>query len=186
MKIKHLPLLFALFFSAGAIANDAEILRCGAITDSVARLTCYDALARSVREGKPTATKPAVVPKATTPAPVAAAPTPATPAAVAVAPAAAAAPSSLPKQTTQQFGFEQRATTDELNYINSEIVGNFDGWEPTTRITLSNGQVWQIADGSGRYVNLKSPQVRIRRGILGAFYIEFDGTNHSPKVRRIQ
>lgn len=181
MKIKLLPLSLALFFSGAALANDAELLRCGAIADSAARLACYDALMRSVREVKSAAAKPAAAsapPSAPKP-PVAAAPAPA-------APPPASAAVTLPKQTTQQFGFEQRATTDELNYINSEIVGNFDGWEPTTRITLANGQVWQISDGSGRYVNLKSPQVRIRRGILGAFYIEFDGTNHSPKVKRVQ
>lgn len=187
MKTKLLPLSFALFVSAGAIANDAELLRCGAIADSTARLACYDALVRSVREAKSPAPKAVAAPVAvapahssTSPAPTAAA---TAPAAATAAPAATAA---LPRQTTQQFGFEQRATTDELNSINSEIVGNFDGWEPNTRITLANGQVWQISDGSGRYVNLKSQQVRIRRGILGAFYIEFDGTNHSPKVRRIQ
>ncbi len=188
MKTKHLSLICALLISGGAFANDAELLRCGAIADSTARLACYDALTRSVREAKTSPPKAVAAPVAAAPvsttAPVVAAPAPAAP--TAAAPAAAAASSALPKQTTQQFGFEQRATTDELNSINSEIVGNFDGWEPNTRITLANGQVWQISDGSGRYVNLKSQQVRIRRGILGAFYIEFDGTNHSPKVRRVQ
>jgi hypothetical protein len=170
MKTKHLPLFFALFLSTGAVANDAELLRCGAIADSTARLACYDALTRSVREGK--TPKPATAPAAAISAPAASVP--------------AAAGSALPKQSPQQFGLEQRATKEELDAITSDIVGNFDGWEPNSRITLANGQVWQIADGTGRYVNLKSQKVRIRRGLLGAFYIEFDGTNHSPKVRRVQ
>jgi len=172
MKTKYLPLFFALFLSTGALASDAELLRCGAIADSIARLACYDALTRSIREGR-TAAKPAAAPVAA----ASAAPAPV---------AAAATGGALPKQTPQQFGLEQRATKEELDAITSDIVGNFDGWEPNSRITLANGQVWQIADGTGRYVNLKSQKVRIRRGLLGAFYIEFDGTNHSPKVRRVQ
>ena len=169
MKTIHLPLLCALAFAAtGAIANDTELLRCGGMADATARLACYDALTRSVRDGKATVAKPApavTAPSATT---------------------AVTAPAALPKQTTQQFGLEQRATKEELDSINSEIVGPFDSWQANTRITLANGQVWQIADGSGRYISLKSQKVRIRRGLLGAFYIEFDGTNHSPRVRRVQ
>ncbi len=167
MKTIPLPLLCALAFAAtGAIANDTELLRCGGMADATARLACYDALTRSVRDGKATVARPA--PAATAPA------------------AAAAANAALPKQTTQQFGLEQRPTKEELDAINSEIVGPFDSWEANTRITLANGQVWQIADGSGRYISLKSQKVRIRRGLLGAFYIEFDGPNHSPRVRRVQ
>ena len=37
-----------------------------------------------------------------------------------------------------------------------------------------------------RYLTLNDPKVRIRRGALGAFYLEFEKVNHSPRVRRVQ
>jgi hypothetical protein len=53
-------------------------------------------------------------------------------------------------------------------------------------IPLANGQVWQIADGSARFMSLDNPKVTIRRGALGSFFLDFENDNRSPRVRRVQ
>ncbi|MEQ1516906.1 MAG: hypothetical protein ABL931_10505 [Usitatibacteraceae bacterium] len=153
-----LPLLFV---SGAAFADDAALLRCRAITESTARLACYDALV-VMPPGAVSAAKAPVRQSA---------PTPAAPA----------------KQSASQFGLEQRqALKTELDAIESSIVGSFEGWRANSNIRLANGQVWQIADDTSRAHYVDNPKVRIRRGALGSFYLEIEGTNHSPRVRRVQ
>lgn len=84
------------------------------------------------------------------------------------------------------FGLESRAVPGTVDAIESHIPGRFEGWEANTRLKLANGQVWQIVDDSSRYLSLNNPKVRIRRGMLGAFYLEFEQSNYSPRVRRVQ
>ena len=47
-------------------------------------------------------------------------------------------------------------------------------------------EIWQVSDDSDAVFNLNNPQVTIRRGILGAFYLELDGTNRTARVKRLQ
>jgi hypothetical protein len=103
------------------------------------------------------------------------------------APQAAVAQAAPPPTAQQQFGFEAKlANKDQPDAIESEIPGRFEGWNARSSIRLANGQVWQIADDSSRGHYIDNPKVRIRRGALGAFYLEIQGTNHSPRVRRVQ
>ena len=81
---------------------------------------------------------------------------------------------------------ENRTAPGTLDAIESTIPGRFEGWDAKANIKLANGQVWQIADDSSRYVTMNDPKVKIRRGALGSFYLEFEKINHSPKVRRVQ
>jgi hypothetical protein len=89
-------------------------------------------------------------------------------------------------QTPAQFGLESKTYRAGLDSIESRIVGRFEGWNAGSRIKLENGQVWQVSDDSSRYLDLNNPRIVVRRGALGAFYLEIDGTNHSPKVKRLQ
>ena len=86
----------------------------------------------------------------------------------------------------QQFGLEGQANTTEIKAIESNIRGYFEGWRGNARIQLANGQVWQVSDGSSGVHNIDNPKVRIRRGAFGAYYLEIEGINHSPRVRRLQ
>ena len=157
--MKSLCLL--LLVSTTALADDAGLLRCRAIGDSAARLACYDAL---------------VVPSAS---PGAATATP-----VPSRPQAQPAPRA---STTEQIGLEYRKEAAALDAIESAIPGRFDGWGPNENIRLANGQVWQVTDGSsGALRATQDPKARIRRGALGAFYLEIEGTNRSPRVKRLQ
>ncbi|MBL0125793.1 MAG: hypothetical protein IPP88_25105 [Betaproteobacteria bacterium] len=184
MKNKMKLLFVLLTVSTGVLANDAGILRCRGIIDSTARLACYDALSVTVVEPKAVASKPAVQAEPRPAPAVAATSAPAMPSPAPIAAVASASPSA--PQKSDQFGLENRTSPATLDAIESTIPGRFEGWDAKSMIKLANGQVWQIADDSNRYLTLTDPKVRIRRGALGAFYLEFEKINHSPRVRRVQ
>lgn len=150
----------------------SELQRCRDIKDAGARLACYDAIPLSAPSTAPSAT-PSAAPRATAPS---------APAATAAAPgtSAAAAPA--------EFGFERRAEQkrEEVKAIESRITGKVDGWEPNTRFTLDNGQVWQVSDDSRAFGNATNPKVRISRGTFGTFFLEIEGINAAPRVKRVR
>lgn len=139
-------------------ADTAALQRYRAVTEAAARLACYDAL--------PLVAAPAA--QAST-AVAAAAVTPTTPA---VAPAA-----------VQSFGQERR---DEPQTLSSHIAGAFEGWGPRSRITLANGQVWQVIDGSEGVYYLQNPRVTVKRALMGGFQLDIEGAKRSPRVRRVE
>jgi hypothetical protein len=159
MRVLALLLLLA---ATSALADEADLLRCRAISDAAARLACYDAIA--VPTGAPAPPTAARAPAPATPA------TPATPASPA----------------RDQFGLEHRQEIAKVEAIESTIPGRFEGWRANERIRFANGQVWQIADDSRGTHWIENPKVRVRRGALGAFYLEIEGTNRSPRVQRLQ
>ena len=91
-----------------------------------------------------------------------------------------------PRQTPEQFGMPQPTSKVALDAIESHIPGHFEGWEPQTMIRLANGQIWQIRDDSRHTQDIHNPKVVIRRGVLGAFYLEVEGANSSPRVKRLR
>ena len=149
------------FAGATAAANDAALQRCRAMGEAAARLACYDAIPLGTAPGARASPGPA---GAGTPA---------------------AAPAAQPSLLSR-FGFEQRAQPDELPSVESHIPGRFQGWGPLQVIKLANGQAWQIADGSSRTAWIENPKVVVRRGAMGAFYLEIDRINPSPRVRRVE
>jgi hypothetical protein len=102
-------------------------------------------------------------------------------------PAAAPAAKAAPTKSPEQFGFEERtAAATQLDAIESTIPGRFDGWGPNDVIRFANGQAWQVVDDSKGALWKENPKVRVRRGLLGAFYLEIEGTNRSPRVKRVK
>lgn len=139
------------------LADDSGLLRCRGLSDPAARLACYDALV-----------------------PVAA-PVPAPRAPAQTAPSAPA-----PEVQPDRFGLKT-PSTETVQAIDSHIPGEFRGWEPGSRIKLANGQVWEVNDGSrGALAPVVDPKVRVQRGVLGSFYLEIEGLNRSPRVKRIE
>lgn len=104
--------------------------------------------------------------------------------AIELRPAPAAAAPTRP--LAERFGLDKLFREGEADAVDSHINGDFDGWVSNQRITLANGQVWQIIDGSQGVVGARNPKVRVRRGALGAYYLEVAGTNNSPRVRRVE
>jgi len=150
--------LSLLFVSGAVLADDAAILKCRALPDTGARLACYDAI--------PVGT----ISAAATLRPAATAP---------------AVPAATPEQ---RFGMEQtRPVETAPKSIESTIEGRFSGWGPTTRFKLANGQVWRIVDGSSaEFAPSMQQKVRIVRNVFGTMFLEIEGSNNSPKVRRVE
>jgi hypothetical protein len=168
----RLALLGAL--AATGLAHGAEpaggLARCRAMADAAARLACYDALPLApVAAAAPVSAAQAAVAAA---APVAAAT--AGPAAPAVTTAAAAS-----------FGVERRPAQDEQQ-VTSRYAGAFEGWSANSRIRLANGQVWQVTDGSTAALYLRDPLITVKRGFLGGFVLEVEGSNQTARVKRVE
>jgi len=179
--MKALFLLVSLTASGAVLAaDDAAVLRCRAIADVPARVACYDAMPLS-------GAAPAAVPAARSAA--------AAPAAAAVAPAAPAAPAAaatpaVAANVEQNFGlssYQLRQQAKEPDTIESSIVGHIEGWGPSTRFNLANGQIWRVADDSqASIIELDNPKVKLVRNAIGTIFLEIQGTNQSPRVRRVQ
>ena len=90
------------------------------------------------------------------------------------------------RQKLDQFGMDRQVPKGELQAIVSHIEGRFDGWGPKEKIQFANGQVWQISDDSRAVLNVSSPRVRVHRGLLGSYFLEIEGTSHSPRVKRVR
>lgn len=161
--MKALVLLLAV--SGSALAADADLLRCRTIADVAGRVACYDAI-------------PVAAAGSAAAAPIAAA--------QAAAPAPASAPAAVP---AANFGLSatQMRKSDEPNFIESTLLGRIEGWSPSTQFRLANGQIWRVADDSSGSVNeLDNPKVKITRNAIGSMFLEIEGTNQAPRVRRVQ
>lgn len=87
----------------------------------------------------------------------------------------------------QSFGLEQKQPEEAARSIESTIAGNLSGWGPATLFTLANGQVWKVVDGSSAdLAPVTNPRVKILRNMFGTMFLEIEGTNASPKVRRVR
>ena len=90
-------------------------------------------------------------------------------------------------ETPAQFGLSREVTPSvDLASIESTIPGHFDGWYPRRRVRLANGQVWQVAEETTRLYELDNPKVTIRRGVLGAYYLDLSIDNRSIRVNRVE
>jgi len=168
--MKKLPLLLLLAAAGATAADDAALQRCRAMAEANARLACYDAI--------PAGPAAAVLAK-----PAAQAMAPAAAPAAVPAPAAAASPAVNPAfelQSTQRKQAEQNST------LESRIVGKFEGWSNGTLIRLANGQVWRVEDDLSEIVYLDNPKATLRKGVLGAVFLDIEGARGAPRVRRVQ
>jgi hypothetical protein len=170
--MKTLPLIL-LLAAGSAVADDAALLRCRALSDVTARVACYDAI--------PLAAPPAVAARA--PAPLA---VPAAPATVAPAAAPAAAPAEPAWTALPVKAAAKAEPAKQPDTVETSIEGNFLGWVPNQRIRLANGQIWRVEDGSTEDTNLHNPKAVLRKGLLGAVYLDIEGAYRAPKVRRVQ
>jgi hypothetical protein len=71
--------------------------------------------------------------------------------------------------------------------IVASISGTFDGFGKRKRYRLDNGQVWEQTDNATLHgVRLSNPQVRIRPGVMGVWWMKVEGYNTQAKVQRIE
>lgn len=159
-----------------AWAQVDDVLNCQKIAESTARLACYDREVPRLAGAKASAGP-------TTAAPGNPQVNPAMSPSVSPSVSPSASPATSPEA---RFGLKPDARVEGPDRIVSSLPEGFDGWRARQRIRLGNGQVWQIADDSMAFVRLKSLRAVVRQGALGAFYLEFDGDNRSPRVRRVE
>ncbi|MGM9482554.1 hypothetical protein ACS5PN_15285 [Roseateles sp. NT4] len=155
-----------------ALAQDG-LQRCRAMTDSGARLACYDALADAALKTPPVPPQP--------PVPAAAVARPAQPV---VAAAAVAAPAPA-RSGEAAFGLPESKRPDAVASVDSMLSPSFAGWGPNSRIKLDNGQTWLVIDGTSVALPPKARKVSVKRGMLGSYYLDIEGLNTSPRVRRV-
>lgn len=77
------------------------------------------------------------------------------------------------------------ARVEPPKIIETGIAGAFNGWWPKEKITMTNGQVWQIIDGSTGAMKLTDPRVTIRRDLIGGYHLEIEGANVYPRVKQV-
>lgn len=94
-----------------------------------------------------------------------------------------AAPAQKPADS---FGLPVRPPAGEPQAVQSSVGTDFAGWGPNQSIKLANGQVWQITDGSSVSMPRGARKVSVRRGMFGAFHLDIEGLNTSPKVKRLE
>jgi hypothetical protein len=164
--------LSSLLLPAAAVTPN-DLQRCRALADDRARLACYDALA--VASAPPAVASPAPAMPAT--------PTPPVPSAAGALATAPPAPAASPRPASGEADFGR--ASGSVSQVESRIAGVFEGWDRQTRLRLANGQVWQVIDGSQAALALRDPVVRVRRAAMGSFLMEFEGTNRTVRVRRV-
>ncbi len=157
----------------------SDILDCSAIQKDADRLDCFDTVTK-YHKTRPSISQPMVSPDKTAPI---TAPQIVTPEKAIVA---------LPDKQTQSQNvsaddsFGQPSQADELQSIQSRIVGDFSGWKKGMKITLENGQVWKVTSNASGYRKLTNPKVTISRGVFNSFNAKVEGLNSKVKVKRIK
>ena len=154
-------------WQAQAATPSDPLASCGGITESQARLECFD---RELAKSRPAAaTPPAAVPKAANPAPAAAPPV--------VAPAAAASAS---------LGDEQlKKKTDEPRELHARLTSQKElGSSRTYNLFLDNGQVWRHEDSHlGSYLREGEAVTITKASGLGSYRLTRDAGSAKDWIR---
>lgn len=201
--------------ASAAAAAWPDIEACRRLADDRARLACYDralppavdvaAQGKATSPSTPSAPQPMPAPTPQVAVPVVANASSARPAAATMpGPAGLTSPATpgvargsqgqagkaqqgqAGVPVTANFGLPQKPAFDRGEVLETSIAGNFDGWGPDEKITLTNGQVWQINDGSSAGYSLRDPRVRITRGSFGGFFMQVEGVSQTPRAKRVR
>lgn len=156
----------AMLGGTSAFANEA-MLKCRALTDASKRLACYDAVDVSAPVVQ---TRPPVS-SGTSPASTAAAPARSVP---------------TPSTAAAEFGLAPKQTAVGVERIESTIKGKLESWQQGSRIRLANGQLWQVTDDSRGVCDCVDRKVVVTRGAFGTYFLEIEGKNNSPRVKRLE
>lgn len=71
--------------------------------------------------------------------------------------------------------------------IKSSIVGEFKGFAQSRKYTLENGQVWLQTDSATLPgVRMTNPEVQIKPGLLGVWFMKVKGYNTAARVQRVK
>jgi hypothetical protein len=71
------------------------------------------------------------------------------------------------------------------NAIESQIDGDFNGWEGETIVKLTNGQIWQQTEYYYHYHFAFMPHVLVYRA-GGVYKMRVDGVDKAVRVERLK
>lgn len=180
-----------------ATPASAALAACADITDSAARLACYDKLAGRAAPAGPQApaaplqpggaqaaaasVPPAVAPVPTTaPAPAAA---PGSIAAAAPMPPSAAAPAPSSPKSFGLYGAEHPRPPPATPALEARIVALGRSAGDRMTVTLDGGALWELVDDSDPLLAV-GDAVTIKRAALGS-YLMSTPTKRTHRVRRL-
>lgn len=93
----------------------------------------------------------------------------------------------------ESFGLEDipsrvmKIFTQQPEHIESRLLNeNFRGWDGKTVFYLENGQVWKQIDKRRFVFPVEKPEVEIRKGLSGAYYLKLKNKGSQTTVRRIK
>ncbi len=98
---------------------------------------------------------------------------------------AAATPTPAPARKESLLERIRLKPGTQIDYdtLESELVGEFAGWREGTVFTLTNGQRWRVIQGEYEAPrDATRRRVWIKPGLLGTFFIEFEGIKGRAKV----
>lgn len=81
------------------------------------------------------------------------------------------------------FGKQEK---EDIESIESRIIGKFRGWKKGTKLTLENGQVWKVLSSGEVYSRVESPKIKISIAVFGTFSAKVEGVTPRAKVKRIK
>lgn len=71
--------------------------------------------------------------------------------------------------------------------VASTLVGEFRGWKTGTVFELANDQRWRVVDGEFHAGKpLSRPNVTVRPGVFGSWYLTVEGVGVQAKVKRVE
>lgn len=164
MKLTRIFGLLALVVPAWAMAANTgttvDLQRCVNIDNDIARLQCFDNLAKSVKAIKVKAT-----------------------------PAEVAAPAPKTRAEKEaEFGMEKHVQAQHEESLPEQISSKVTRLRKDPYghaiLSLENDQVWKQKSGRTLLVR-KDDVVIIERGVLGAFYLHKKGSQRSVRVTRV-
>jgi len=157
--MRETVIILSITIATTGFAQAAGVADCQVLAESTQRLACYDRLypPRAATESRGSSVG-----------------------------AVARSPDAPAPSLEATFGLAQRNAGGQQGFIRSEVLDNFEGWDPNQKISLKNGQVWQVIDGSTGTIIGKSKTVTIRRAVLGSYWMEFEGLSKAPKVQRLK
>jgi hypothetical protein len=173
--------LLALTAAAEAQSLQQQMSKCLAMTGTLQRLACYDAVARGAGIAAAPVVRPAAPATAYAPGP-------------AYAPAPYAAPvqqAYIPPAPTG-LGAERLPDSPTSQRKPAKLVADIVRFDLDLRgkftLTLSNGQVWKQIEGD---TDLTKPRksartVTIEKAIFGSYSLTFNDSQHLYKVTRLQ
>ncbi|MGL4612691.1 MAG: hypothetical protein ACRCVV_02055 [Shewanella sp.] len=171
----RLTLLVAATLLASAQANaslEQQLRQCANLTDSSARLSCYDQLEASRQQTA--ALKHAQ--SAATPEP----------AQMATGATQAHAQQANPTQAEDSFGLEaKRPEGSTLDTIHLEVSSLHKDTYGALKITFTNGQVWKQTEGRN-YPLKQGERVHIQKAALGSFLMGSEQRNAKVRVKRLK